>query len=467
MNPNLRRDSFSTEWVRLSVNDTLYVFTKRAGFCLDGWPTLASYARKGWNPWYPDPRAADRVFSAYQVADAPLSPWLGLWCEASGQSVMPDIFANLLELVQFADSRLNAQWKVFEGKIPADLATVIQRFGHGIAAMLRLLAVCPEGSVLAHENAAVFYALAHHFNRAATDYSLRPELLRLLRGPQRAILERCGLVSTESARQVFRKLDSKAVNIEVVSGLNQALADPVFSQWVPQAPLHSHVLKLFRLRWPRPYLTLRLVEEIAYAGGKESDPYMRTLMELWAVDDLRIKLAEFHRLVVVGAAKHRAFSSLKEVEAAVPGFDCFEDLCQRARKCAFPPPPFRGTPDIVPITSTDSLLTEGDQMRNCAGSLPHQSEVRCGDAYFYRVYRPQRCTLKLEKSRTSRGKEWLITEIRTLDNGEPGLGTLQAVCDALGVPANPVWHPIDCVWSPRKDYACVPRCSQSPSSRSR
>ena len=456
---NSRRGAPDFDGVALSYKETLYVYTKRRGFCLGSWPNLASHKRDDWTPWRLDALAANHVFTAFQMHyPVPYVPRSGLWCEKTGQAVWLELLTGSLDANDVTRSRFEMQWRAFEQTIPEQVSAAVRHFGCGVTALLRLLAICPEGVVLAQENAAVFYALAHQFNRAATDRALRPEILRLLRGPQRGILEHCGLLGTESARRAFRKLDPKAITFSRLQHLSAALADPLVGRWLPMAPLYPHIIDLVSSRPLWPYLTLELVEEIAHIADHDDHPDFRRITNVFALEDLVGNLRRFQMRVANGAARPRVFRRAREVQEALPTGSDREDFDGAERRGAFPAPPLAGTPDIVPITSMESLATEGRQMRNCAGIISHQAAVRQGRAYFYRAYKPQRCTLRVERTQAKSGREeWTITEIRTLGNGEPGLGTLQAVCDGLGVPAKPAWHPEDCVWNPNPDYACVPR----------
>ena len=79
-------------------------------------------------------------------------------------------------------------------------------------------------------------------------------------------------------------------------------------------------------------------------------------------------------------------------------------------------------------------------------------------AFFYRVLAPERCTAMVEHLRFE-GKDygWRITELRAYDNAIPRRATLQAVTDALGVPAAPAWHPDGAWWMEHRGLACVPK----------
>jgi len=75
--------------------------------------------------------------------------------------------------------------------------------------------------------------------------------------------------------------------------------------------------------------------------------------------------------------------------------------------------------------------------------------------YFYQLLSPERCTVMIEKlcDRDS----WRITELRAHADRIPGFGTLQKVCDVLGIAAQPVWLREKSWWSDEQDCVCSPR----------
>jgi hypothetical protein len=123
----------------------------------------------------------------------------------------------------------------------------------------------------------------------------------------------------------------------------------------------------------------------------------------------------------------------------------------------FPPPPFAGTTDVVPITTVEALVEEERQMRNCCGGGDFIRMVCRRSVFFFQVLAPERCTAMVEHLRCD-GKDygWRITELRAYDNAIPRRATLQVVTDALGVPAAPTWHPDAAWWMEHRGLACVP-----------
>jgi len=76
-------------------------------------------------------------------------------------------------------------------------------------------------------------------------------------------------------------------------------------------------------------------------------------------------------------------------------------------------PPVPGTKNIIPITSRKSLIREGRAQHNCVAG--YHAKIFGGRTYIYRVLRPERATLELERSRNG---GWYCTQLKGLRNRE-------------------------------------------------
>jgi|GEM_PF-5887836 len=441
--------------------------TRRFGaYRLTRWPELASFEKGFYEgaEWCPDAKAADRVFAAYRVPELRYRLREGHLYEAdTGQGVMPELFGvDSDDVAQQVFCRVDAQWREFEAAIPREACAVATRFRRNPVAILRLLAVVPEAAVLAEANPAVFFELACHFDAPASRPELREDMLRLLRGPQRDILALRGLTASEPARRLCRKLPPEDVCTRRLRTLGRALGYPPVARWLRHfAPLDRHVADLLADETLWPYVSGQLLADlhrIAKFGEDEELSDLAGRWVSWLMPESLRRLHWFHRQVRRGAAKTRVFRSLAEIKALsglpswLHGLDAPDVLFP------FPPPPFAGTTDVVPITTAEALVEEERQMRNCCGSGDFIRIVGRRSAFFYRVLAPERCTAMVEHLRCE-GKDygWRITELRAYDNAIPRRATLQAVTDALGVPAAPTWHPDQAWWMEHRGLACVPR----------
>ena len=450
---------------RVSRAGFLFYTRGRQTDCLTPWPELASYRRHAFvgPEWQPCAQAADRVFAAYCVpeqADYGLAS--GRLCEAeTGQSLMTELLTERADREQEVFARVRHQWWAFERLIPPSANQIVARFRRRPIALLRLLAVCPEAAALAEENAAVFFELACHFDRPATDHTLRDEILRRLHGPQRDILHLRGLAATEAARRLFRKLPARDVCSRRLHLLGRALADPKVGRWLPHFdPLNRHVAAVLEDEALWPYLSGQLVNELlrgaCFFRGFGQDGISDFWIDGVTTDNLR-RLRWFHRQVKRGAAKPRPFHTAGELKS-LPGLPaCLQDHEFTVPRLDFPPPPFPGTAEVVPITTAEALAQEGQDQKNCAGAYDHVQRVSWRKAYFYRVLAPERCTVMIELRPGKPGRPtWQITELRAYNNAIPLRATMQAVADALQMPAAPAWHPERAWWLERRGLAWVP-----------
>jgi len=84
-------------------------------------------------------------------------------------------------------------------------------------------------------------------------------------------------------------------------------------------------------------------------------------------------------------------------------------------------PPIPGTENIVPITTDKGLDEEGEIMEHCVGS--YLFEVEFNNSYVYKVLKPQRATLCIEKA----DDRYKIKELKLKGNDEPSTETYRFV----------------------------------------
>lgn len=466
LNHSFRNDSLVAGAPR-AAGPGFLVCTRRFGaYRLTRWPELASFEKGFYEgaEWCPDARAANRVFAAYRVPALRYQLREGQLYEAdTGQGVMPELFGvDSDDVAQQAFCRVDAQWREFETAIPREVCAVATRFRRNPVAILRLLAVVPEAAVLARENPAVFFELACLCDAPASRPELRDEMLRLLRGPQRDILALRGLAATKSARRMLRKLPPEEVCTPRLRTLGRALSYPPVARWLRHfTPLDRHAADLLADESLWPYVSGHLLQDlhrVAKFGEDEALSDLAGRWVSWLMPESLRRLRWFHRQVRRGAAKARVFRTVAEIKA-LPGLPIWlHGLDTPDVLLPFPSPPFTGTPDVVPITTAEALIEEASRMRICCGGGGYIPMVTCRRVYFYQVLAPERCTAMVEHLRCD-GKDygWRITELRAYDNAIPRRATLQAVTDALSVPAAPTWHPDQAWWMEHRGLACVPR----------
>lgn len=97
-----------------------------------------------------------------------------------------------------------------------------------------------------------------------------------------------------------------------------------------------------------------------------------------------------------------------------------EDYRQLLRQ-PFPPPPFPGNENIVPITHPEDLRKEGREQNHCAST--YIAPVLARLSYVYKVLKPQRATVSLKRS----GGKWQVEQVKGPNNTAVSVQTILTV----------------------------------------
>lgn len=466
--PSLTR--YDLRHSRYYKNRTLFFRRKNETYALTAWPELASFrsAEGTEDTWLPDVMAGNYTFDACQIGFVKYSVWKGSLCEFdTKQLLIPSVLCTGSELSNYFEagdqivSRIHEQWLQFSASIPPEIKLVVQQFRCNRLALYRMLSECPEALTLAKENPSVFFELGCHFYHRQSKGNNREEVLRLLRGPQRAILALRGLPASESARRFFRRLPPDHISSYYLQILGRALTDKRMGRWLTHiTPLSSHVALLLVDHSLWKYLNPQLVHQITKVGQYQDNENQKWISANSSVTDLVRQLKCYDRRVRSGSMPLRRFRSSNELRGLL---DLPHSLVGNGPVLLdkpFPCPPVPGTLDIIPITSCEELKTEATLQKNCASLDTYPKKVIEGTTYFYKVMGSnglERCTAKIEKSENfKRDKQWVITELRAYDNAIPSRLTVQRVVNLLGLPAQLEWHPIDALFCVNQNYAFVP-----------
>lgn len=110
---------------------------------------------------------------------------------------------------------------------------------------------------------------------------------------------------------------------------------------------------------------------------------------------------------------------------------------------SFPRPPFEGTAEIRPLTSTESLRAEGAAMQHCIGNASWDRMARFRRGYGYAVHlRAERATLWLARN-PERITEFAPTEFRGPKNTPPSKEIVRLVAQWLDGHRDQNWLPPD------------------------
>ncbi len=398
----------------------LYAFEGRRVVVARTWPDLRAWYKTPARPWRHTRRWADRLVGARLFAPGAAPPAAGPAQDAEGQAPAPAGFDTWLEGVLRAEhGALAAYFDAIPGAERREALRYADRRWH----LLALFARCPGALELSASNPALAYALASSwvFRRPAVAKPMRAAR-SLVRRRQREVLGWLGFPPTEAARRILAKIPPPALSVPALLYLRDALGDPAVVKVLSHLPaLNAGVLRLATSPRLRPLASPRLLLDLVGDPAQEARPEV--------FGSLCDTLALARRLGL--PERTRPFASLAHLRRI------HDDLARRAggRDWArlraglpdrFPPPPWAGTAQVVPLRAPEDLRAEGEAMGHCVASLA--PEVASGRAYLYRVLAPARATLSL-RCRTP--GDWRVEELRGYGNRAVGPEVRAAVAQWL------------------------------------
>jgi hypothetical protein len=404
-------------------------------------PDYASASRHGDGDWIPDATAGRWVLFIFNCPSRRrVLHFRGAgWEPESGQGLLPGIGADEKELQL---SRVRDFLVSYQRAIPGRDRILAKRLGGHAVAVLRLLSAVPESAQLAASNPILFELLAAKLDAPSARDIDTAAARSLVRGPQTDILAACGFPALESVRRLLARLPIGSLDSERLRALVDAFEQPHLRKVLRHLRnLHPALLRLLVQPESWPYLSAPLLAHLASLPP----------------DAVVSEAGDLAHLIPQLAARHDPQSGPpRPLRSASEALRRLERLTPIDPDEPFPPAPFPERPElgIFALTTPRALQAEGRDMGNCAGCETHLAEVMARRAAFYSVRGREHVTVRVVKDQGPVG--WVIDEIRTMYNGLPGLGTVRAVVEALGVPAQPVWYPEDPVWQDTR-HAFEPR----------
>ena len=273
---------------------------------------------------------------------------------------------------------------------------------------------CPVSPDLVGSNPALAYCLASAwvFRPQGMSWPMR-SIRRILPKRRREIAGWLGFPATDAAVNILAKVPASACSIQRLLGLRTALTDATSSKWLSHAAvLHGPVLDLLTQRWFSQPCTPPFIREAA-RNWTTQDEGVRGMALLGDTFWMARRLGEIGRLRI---------SSLRGLIREHDRLAVMERRRIRQEEDrAFPAPPLRGSPTIVPIRSVSELVREGEEQENCVAGYAHA--VLQGRCFLYRVLAPERATLSLVND----GQQWRLGELALKQNGMSCGTTGQAV----------------------------------------
>jgi hypothetical protein len=408
----------------------LYSFSPTKVLVMTGWPRPRAWVKTARAGWRHGRKDADAFWCGQLFApeggppEEPPEPELSEEWELEELGIFPEAMEDRWGLERWQarkgweEQRLLA---AFFDTVPEPVRRALLRYPDRRWHLLNLFARCPGALDLHASTPALCYMLASNwvFHTPAVKQPIRAAR-SMVRRKQREILGWLGFPATTSARNALRKLDPATITVENLLYLRDTLNDPGREPLVRQLPrLSIGALRLLNDPRLMNYASPRLLREIAACPDERSQPYsFRMLLDTCRMEtqlnggmDLplfrdRQELRRRHDWLSVQVESAYSADYLKLPEE-------------------LPPPPYRGTPEIVPISTTDGLREEGRTMRHCAGS--YVWDVAEGRTYLYQVLTPVRATLSI----VARGGGWRPGQMVAMGNQAVAPDIRTTVFDAL------------------------------------
>ncbi len=274
--------------------------------------------------------------------------------------------------------------------------------------LLQGIQVSEASRELAFSAPLLFLFVVYQANRLSVS---QDDFAALVLNKRTELLRFCGLPATASLKRLVGRIEVRAMLLDDFLFVHQSLQDTKFTEKLRYIPrLNTHQLTSLRYYagpfWPgflamlepemevwQQRLVRRMAEDVGRMGATPAHLQgINTYQDLQALHD---RLVERRNRLLRARGGERRRLLLQQYQEE------FGD---------FPPPPFPGNDEVVPLESWEALLDEGEAMRHCVsgyGKVVGQQTV-----FIYKVLKPQRLTMALNKT----GDRWLVSEVRGVCN---------------------------------------------------
>jgi len=306
----------------------------------------------------------------------------------------------------------DAARQAFEDAIPEPIRVAVARFEDRHWHLLSMVGRCDGALDLLHSTPALAYGLASNwvFHRPAVQRPMRAAR-SLLKRKQTEILAWLGFPGTKAVRNILRKLTYEAIVVGRLLYLRRCLHDLECRKLLAHLP----VIGPGTIRVVSDEPLRRAMAPSALAGLARNDQLMTGVANAYTLRDT-LRMAES-----LGQDRTLRFTTLEQM------LEVHDMMVERTNRAyeerlvteghpdlrTFARPPVPGTDDIVPLDDERKLIEEGLAQHHCIAS--YAEEVAEGDAYVYRMLRPERATVLLRRGRGA----WYVAEVRGPHNREP------------------------------------------------
>jgi hypothetical protein len=391
---------------------TLYVFTPQDVQLIRAWPDLGAVRKPEgearWRPFVPDyplirpyrarrrprPAATGQLELALPVPD-------GVGGESGPRRPPPSP----------AERRRRA-FHGFRFACPKPAARRVEPFRAEHLALLGLLRVLGSGGDLLDVNPGLGFCLAVALAGGNGPDERRARDLAGRRQPE--MMAALGLPGSKRACRALSKVLAPSMSRELLARLPRLLADEPALKLLGHLPsLGIGVLSLTMDAELRALVTPALLDEVQADPRETHFPFVSRqlgdalqMAEALGVDLTRRRFRSRARIREVHDDLARDYLRLHDARLAA---------------FRFPHPPIPGSGDIVPLRAPRALIEEGRQQNNCVAT--YAEGVAGGGIFVYRVLRPQRATLSLERV----SGRWQVGELLRAHNQPASAATWRAV----------------------------------------
>ena len=201
----------------------------------------------------------------------------------------------------------------------------------------------------------------------------------------------------------------------------------------------------------RPYAGARYLELFSLLRNRETSKYLRhassispRLIRVLVSSETQIRLPcdtlrsanpesiEDFNLAVESIKELRPELTDDDLEASLKngsrsdGFDLADWFNRLISRAPFPPPPWAGTSELVPLKSAEEMDSASRRFRNCLDS--QSNSVLEGDSYFYVWHGREEAAIELRRSHRF---GWGVHEILGKGNKNVSIGTRTEIFETL------------------------------------
>jgi hypothetical protein len=375
----------------------VYVF---AAYAIRLWPNAQVWVADGRGGWQRSTLRERHLFwKKYMTAPVThplniLRQSNGCWAEYDGQLVFPEFH---LRWIREHWNQLHHEQLL--GTLPEPIRKVFSQFvGPDGFWVLKFIQGSRAAQDLFMANPGLGYLLAtaRRYQKALP----LPIAVSLASKPQRQIMAALGYPPSEHLRLILMRMKIYELEPQFMGTLRRILARSDVFDLIAQVERLDPVVMLWLgaiHHWP--LYTPSLIAELATDKEEQNQ---------WSLDglDLLVEAAAY------GLWKPRPLQSLDHYQNQVKA------LHRRLRYSSLilPRPPCHGDAEVVPLTTANQLVQEGEEMHHCLGRICDLIAALNGRAHFFKVLAPHRATAALRRNYEDR---WELECFRLARNVEP------------------------------------------------